>query len=441
MRKTHKAFYALFVVTASTAHADPVWDTSFIPNGVTGAVHALHAVASDKHARLDVGGSFTAIAGVPARNIANLDATGWHAYGVGVSNRVLSLTTYPIMGVHRLIAAGNFPLASNTALVYWDGVAWQAFNNELPHIWFSFVGVHQSPSGPHLVISGPLTSFGPGDDDYMTAWNGTNWVSYAGGLSSIIHDAIDYDDGAGPSMFAVGSFGISTPGQPSSIGIARWNGTSWLGVGAPALSGPGNAILSHDDGAGPAIYVGGGFNSAGGVQCRNIARWRNGQWSALGGGLNGAVNAIAVWNDGNGPALYVGGSFSASGSTPISTNLAVWRNGNWQPVGLGVNAVVNALEVFDIDGSGPLPPALYIGGEFTMANGSPAVGLVRLLAPPPTCPGDANSDQQVNAADLSVLLGQFGTSVTPGSGADFNADGVINAADLSILLSNFAGAC
>lgn len=53
------------------------------------------------------------------------------------------------------------------------------------------------------------------------------------------------------------------------------------------------------------------------------------------------------------------------------------------------------------------------------------------------CPGDANGDGHTNGADLSVLLGQFNSNVTPGSGADYNNDGFINGADLSVLLSNF----
>jgi hypothetical protein len=52
--------------------------------------------------------------------------------------------------------------------------------------------------------------------------------------------------------------------------------------------------------------------------------------------------------------------------------------------------------------------------------------------------GDANADDRVNGADLSVLLGLFGQSLAiPGTGADFNCDGVVNGQDLSILLSTF----
>lgn len=57
--------------------------------------------------------------------------------------------------------------------------------------------------------------------------------------------------------------------------------------------------------------------------------------------------------------------------------------------------------------------------------------------PPPACVADANGDGRTDAADLSVLLAQFGTSVPVGTGADFNDDGAVNAADLSVLLGSF----
>lgn len=61
--------------------------------------------------------------------------------------------------------------------------------------------------------------------------------------------------------------------------------------------------------------------------------------------------------------------------------------------------------------------------------------------PPPTCAADVNNDLAVNGSDLSVLLGQFGQAVTPGTGADINGDGSISGADLSVLLSQFGLPC
>lgn len=67
--------------------------------------------------------------------------------------------------------------------------------------------------------------------------------------------------------------------------------------------------------------------------------------------------------------------------------------------------------------------------------------VVLAAAPPAGLPGDANGDCFVNGADLSVVLGNFGASVTPGTSGDFNGDGVVNGADLSVLLAGFGTAC
>ncbi|MFM7051889.1 MAG: dockerin type I repeat-containing protein, partial [Planctomycetota bacterium] len=51
------------------------------------------------------------------------------------------------------------------------------------------------------------------------------------------------------------------------------------------------------------------------------------------------------------------------------------------------------------------------------------------------CVGDINNDGNVNAADLSLLLGSWGGTI-----GDINGDGFTNAADLSLLLGNW-GVC
>lgn len=71
---------------------------------------------------------------------------------------------------------------------------------------------------------------------------------------------------------------------------------------------------------------------------------------------------------------------------------------------------------------------------------SPAIENTCPPAPPPPPPrkaGDANSDNTVNIADLSLLGDTWGQNVTANTGADFNGDGVVNIADLSILGDNW----
>lgn len=68
-------------------------------------------------------------------------------------------------------------------------------------------------------------------------------------------------------------------------------------------------------------------------------------------------------------------------------------------------------------------------------------GILDACEPPPVCVGDANGDGAVNAADLSVLLGNFNSPAAgPGFG-DFNGDGQCNGADLSVLLGAFGTRC
>ena len=55
------------------------------------------------------------------------------------------------------------------------------------------------------------------------------------------------------------------------------------------------------------------------------------------------------------------------------------------------------------------------------------------------CPADLNGDHAVNAADLGLLLAQFGVCSGPCS-ADLNGDNQVNSADLGKLLNDF-GPC
>ena len=124
------------------------------------------------------------------------------------------------------------------------------------------------------------------------------------------------------------------------------------------------AVFDDGSGAGPALYAGGRFLTAGGEQVNCIARWNGSEWSPLGSGVDGvtfqaSVEALAVFDDGSGPALFVGGAFLVAGGEP-AIGIAKWDGSAWSAVGGGVDNGVFALTVFD-DGTGP---ALYAGGWF-----------------------------------------------------------------------------
>jgi hypothetical protein len=179
-----------------------------------------------------------------------------------------------------------------------------------------------------------------------------------------------HDDGSGPALFVGGRF-TSAGGVPANC-IAKWDGTNWSALGSGTNLDV-RALAVFDDGSGPKLFAGGIFSTAGGVNIGyGIARWDGSTWSAVGSGLNGAVNALVVHDSGSGPALHAGGAFTFAGST-AANRVARWDGASWSPLGVGVgncascqDQVVWTLATFD-DGSGP---KLHAGGKFPVAGGA-----------------------------------------------------------------------
>jgi len=96
---------------------------------------------------------------------------------------------------------------------------------------------------------------------------------------------------------------------------------------------------------------------------------------------------------------------------------------------------------FDADAS-PTTGAVTLGLWRPGTAGSVQASMpVPSVPPPPSCAGDANGDNNVDGADLSVLLSSFGGPASgPGQG-DFNNDGQCDGADLSVLLGQFGTTC
>ena len=127
---------------------------------------------------------------------------------------------------------------------------------------------------------------------------------------------------------------------------------SWLPTfgGLPGTDGEVHALAVYDDGSGPALYAGGAFTSAGGVQVNRIARWDGSTWAALGSGINDLVLALTVFDDGGGPALFAGGRFNEAGDG--LHRIAKWDGSTWASLGDGMRGnlnetIVEALTVFD----------------------------------------------------------------------------------------------
>jgi len=345
----------------------------------------------------------------------------------------------------------------------------------------------EEDAGPVLYATGEFMTAGGVALSGIGRFDGTEWTGLGDGVGGfgLALRWVPQEN----SLYA-GGFFTMTPSGVVVNNIARWDGTAWkaLGAGTPGVAGPVFDIERFDDGlgGGPAIYVAGTFQLAGGAPASNIARWNGSQWSPVGSGSNGFLRALAVFDDGNGAALYAGGATSnGSGALVVRR----WNGMSWQSVAESFNGTIMAMTVFD-DGTGS-GPALFVGGSFTAINAVPpraAQGVAKLtptgwqpvasggaaavftFLPNPlgepamlvgggfssiggasghsvarwnAClvevspPGDIDGDGVVNGVDLAILLGAWGACGQ--CAADFNGDGVVDGADLATLLGVWTG--
>ncbi len=278
----------------------------------------------------------------------------------------------------RLIAGGLFNTAVDqqaSFIAQWDGLRWSPLAEGVDGEILSFV-VFDDGTGPALYAGGALTTAGGVTVNGIARWDGSEWSPLSGpsgtGVSGLVRALTVFDDGSGPALYAGGSF--TTAGGVTVNRLARWNGSEWsplTDAGGTGVNGRVDTLTAFDDGFGPALYAGGNFTTAGGETVNQIARWDGSSWSPLSGpggtGVNGMVRALTVFDDGAGPALHVGGNFSTAGGVTVN-RIARWNGSSWSPLtdsgATGVSGTVEAMTVFN-DGSGP---DLYVGGAFVTAG-------------------------------------------------------------------------
>lgn len=357
-------------------------------------------------------GIYLTSGGLTTNGIARWDGISWHSVGGGVDSfsRVYALIVFDDGTGEALYAAGSFTQAgsiSANSVAKWDGVSWSALGNGLTGGFFETIvfalTVYDDGTGPAIYAAGRFKLADDVPVNHIARWDGTSWSDVGGGLDGMVDiDRVNalavYDDGNGAALYAGGMF--TGAGGVESIGIAKWDGKSWSDVGG-GMNRPVRAFTVFDDGTGPALYAGGNFWFAGEVRAVRVAKWNGQTWSALGEGFAGPspwVTSLIGYDDGNGAALYAGGKFTLSGTTSVN-RIARWTGSEWVPLGDGTNRNIYGLGVYD-DGTGS---GLYAIGNFTAAEGVGANRIAKWGCSPVRTPYDYDGDGDVDLADYSVL--------------------------------------
>ncbi len=329
----------------------------------------------------------------------------------------------------RLVAVGPFAASAcgNSANVAaWTGLAWSSLSGQvggtsIPGLVF---GAGQAPravcawdpdgTGPQserLVVGGDFSyAGGATGTGGIAIFDGTTWSTPGSGVAwaspgtapAVVRAVIAFDDDATgpnpPALIVGGDF--DRAGNTAASHIAMWRNGTWTALGA-GTNGIVRALAIHDeDGAGPippALFAAGTFNAP----ALGVARWNGTAWSPVGagigspGGPGGDVNSLAVLDE-DGPlpglgVLVAGGTFTQADGQAI-TNVTCWNSVGWGPFASGLASTpasscsgpvslnpahVDAMATLPGDPTNAIPAALFAGGSFETAGGSPSSALAR----------------------------------------------------------------
>ena len=415
---------------------NPAAQWSAIGNGTPGAVEALAVYQNELYAA----GSFQwPLKCDPACNpptrlccgfnpgdksiLAKWDpiAGRWEQVGGESLSRGRSLAVYQgTLYVGGLITfIEGLPFHTDEMIYTWDGGGWGSVSGgvtppggvapDSPGVYSMAVFDADGDGVEELYVGGIFARAGDvADTAGIALWDGASWSSVGGGLipntcqpnqpgckdphTLALYVLHVHDDGSGAKLYAGGphNFRLVSLGLRQPVnGIAVWNGTSWAKIISHGFVGvdPGRssvrALTTHDDGSGPALYVGGtGLDEAGGIPISNLARWNGADWSSVGGGADGGVRALRSFAS----SLLVGGFFGTVfnqlGAVDPTTSFGIAR---W------FCPVCRA----DLDGNGSVGITDFLT---LLAAWGPCAG----------CPADLDGDGSVGITDLLALLAAWG---------------------------------
>ena len=415
---------------------------SAIASGITQEVTSpsVYALAIDGSGDLVVGGQFSGINGVPARNIARLSGSTWSAMGAGLGTSTTNVYALAASG-QDVYAGGDFtgPYNATDYVAHWNGSAWSGVGlglsggsapnvraivingsnlfvggdfttatdtvsqkavtgiamydgsqwSALPtgaadslKIWGMALGADGLYVGGQFATAGGITPY------YVMRWDGTNWNTLFKPSPGIMYTGVDNNvfalAASGSDVYIGGAF-LNAFGEPGNA-IVRWNSTAQddFTLGS---STNGDVFAVAIDGAD--VYVGGRFNSAGGVAANNIARWNSSSdtWSALAEGITGcdgnssSCYGATVWTISvSGNSVFVGGDFVYSGIY-ATHSIAYWDKtlNRWFAVGTGgVSGCTDIGNGCDswVYATVPTGAGVTIAGNFTTVSPNISVGNV-----------------------------------------------------------------
>lgn len=359
----------------------------FVLPGLNGPVFAAAEFDDGRGPALYVGGDFTIAGGVVANGVARWDGERWEALGNGVNGRVHALAVYDDGGGEALYVGGWFDRVDGEivrGLARWDGAAWSWPPEQLYNCTSSgcrvtvlSMAVYDDGRGDALYVGGDFTrvqGLGEGGQlfRYDGAWSRPGGLGVQGGE---VYALAVHDQGDGAALYVGGTF--QSIGGVLGPYIAKLSGQTWSSMGEATR--PVIALQGFELDGEPALFASGEFVGATGGVITAIGAWDGAAWRRPGQAMtttSSGVTALAIHDTGAGPRLFAAGSYRLDGSFD-SVYLATLEGGQWEAAldddRLAVSVDIETLVPWEDAGG----PTLLLGGDITRATGDRIAGLAR----------------------------------------------------------------
>lgn len=339
------------------AAAELRWSTEFNPPGVDAWANVNCALHSGDD--LYVGGRFTQIGSLPARNVAHWDGTAWRTLGGGLEGPVQALALFD----GRLVACVySFEVDPATSLFWsWDGSAWRALGSG----WTGSTEALVAHDGA-LYAAGAFWSLPDSTVHHILRWNGADWESFDPGFES---------DGWGhPEVTALATWhgrlviagSFDRVGGVAMHNAAMWDGSTWLPVG----EGPPAGVSSLVEFEGGLVATARSLSSSPPHKC--IVRWDGEAWTGIGFDFHaycGHRMPLVV----HAGRLFAAGSLYHPDAPPgTRSSIVAWNGEDWDFVVAVEGGGTWMLLSWD--------ERLLVGGRFFAVGGRGASGLAAIDA-------------------------------------------------------------
>jgi len=346
---------------------------------------SVNAIRGDSNGNIYIGGSFTAISGLPIKYMAKFDGKQWSKVGDEFDGVVNALT---IDSNNSVYAAGNFTKIGNltvNSIAKWNGSNWSALDGGLTDGYggtpnAATVKVLALDDQNRLYVGGTFESAGSvGRVNHLARWTGEAWEKFNYGLGSTVTTSGDGNsylngyvnqiiikDNSDPSatdkdIYIGGSFtnicgnDLCTTSNTVGNHLVKFNGST--GVLA-SLGDMKSAVTSmiFDATDRLTVYSSSGITSTAGSTC-SIGYFDGTSWFCH-NSYGGSINKFIKIND----VVYTGGSNNWPGAlTNFNEAIKGAPDYNYYassvPLGSGLNGTVYDLaDISDV---------LYASGSFT----------------------------------------------------------------------------